>query len=284
MTEATGHEAAPAGVPGSEVSAATPVALVARCCSSDGRRPTRSMKISSIDGSAIWKWFTRSPRSRAARRTDLGVDVAVDVELRVVHAGARDAHAAEVGDPGKVRTSRAVTVRAFDAEPHDPPPGRALDLGDRPGQHELAVIDERDRVAQLLDRLHLVRREDERRPSLPHPLERLLEQRDVHRIQPDERLVHDQDRGLVEDRGDQLDLLLVALRELLGPALLVFRDSEARQPLPCARGRDVARDAVQRREEHELPEHLEPGVQPALLGQVAPRLARRLVGAARRPR
>ena len=111
-------------------------------------------------------------------------------------------------------------------------------------------------------------------PPLAHLGERLLEQRDVHRVEPDERLVHDHDRRLVEDRGDQLDLLLVALRELLGPALLVVGDAEAGEPLPCARGRDVARDAVQRREEHELVEHLEARIQPALLRQVAPRLAR----------
>ena len=39
-------------------------------------RPTRSMKISSIDGSAIRKFVTRSPRSSAARRT-IRIDVVV---------------------------------------------------------------------------------------------------------------------------------------------------------------------------------------------------------------
>ena len=36
--------------------------------------------------------------------------------------------------------------------------------------------------------------------------------------------------GLVEDGRDELDLLLVALRELLGPPVGVLGDAEAGQP------------------------------------------------------
>ena len=38
-------------------------------------------------------------------------------------------------------------------------------------------------------------------PRLAHLEERLLQQRDVDRVEADERLVHEQDRRLVEDRA-----------------------------------------------------------------------------------
>ena len=45
--------------------------------------------------------------------------------------------------------------------------------------------------------------------------ERLLEQPHVDRVEPGEGLVHDQHLRVVQDRRDELDLLLVALGELL---------------------------------------------------------------------
>ena len=74
----------------------------------------------------------------------------------------------------------------------------------------------------------------------------------------------------MEDRGDELDLLLVALRELLRASVLVLGDAEARQPLAAAPGGFLARDGVERGEEDELLEDLHAGVEAALLGQVAP--------------
>ena len=58
-----------------------------------------------------------------------------------------------------------------------------------------------------------------------------FEQFQVHRVEPAERLVHEQDVGAVQDGRDELDLLLVALAELLGAAVCVIRDAEARQPV-----------------------------------------------------
>src|SRR5665811_2529994 len=79
-----------------------------------------------------------------------------------------------------------------------------------------------------------------------------LEERHVHRVQATERLVHDQDVRVVEDRRDELDLLLVALRELLRAAIRVFGHPETRQPDPDLRRGRLPGDAVEAGEEDEL--------------------------------
>ena len=57
-----------------------------------------------------------------------------------------------------------------------------------------------------------------------------LEERDVDRVEASERLVHQEDVGVVEDRGDVLDLLLIALRQAFGGAVGVLGDPEAGEP------------------------------------------------------
>ena len=99
---------------------------------------------------------------------------------------------------------------------------------------------------------------------------------EVDRVEPGERLVHEQDLGVVQDRGDELDLLLVALGQLLRAAVGVIRDAEAGQPGGRLACRALGRDAVQRREVDELVEDRHPRVQPALLGEVAPRPPRQV--------
>ena len=117
------------------------------------------------------------------------------------------------GQPGEA-------VVALDRQLDHPPAGRPLDLAERPADDDPAAIDDRDRLAHRLDRLHLVGREDQRPALVAELEERLAQERDVDRVETGERLVHEQDRRVVEDRGDQLDLLLVAL---------------AAAPRPCAR-------------------------------------------------
>ena len=57
---------------------------------------------------------------------------------------------------------------------------------------------------------------------------------------PGERLVHEQDLGVVQDRGDELDLLLVALGQLLRAPVREVLGTEPPQPAAApraARGR-----------------------------------------------
>jgi len=77
----------------------------------------------------------------------------------------------------------------------------------------------------------------------------------------------------MEDAGDELDLLLVSLRQLLDLAVEVLGDPEALQPFVDDGARIGIGDAIQRREEAQLLADLHPRVEAALLGQVAPRSA-----------
>jgi hypothetical protein len=119
-----------------------------------------------------------------------------------------------------------------------------------------------------------VRAEDQSLAPVAHLDEGLLQQPHVDRVEPGERLVHDQHGGVVEDRGDELDLLLVALRQLLDLALEVVGDPEALEPIDDLGLRLLGRHAVEGRKEAKLLSDLHLGVQPAFLGQVAPRAAR----------
>jgi hypothetical protein len=78
------------------------------------------------------------------------------------------------------------------------------------------VIDDDERLAERLGDLHLVGREDDRPALIAQLDERVAQQRQVDRIEPGERLIHEEDVRRVQDRGDELDLLLVALAELFG--------------------------------------------------------------------
>ena len=93
---------------------------------------------------------------------------------------------------------------------------------------------------------------------------------EVDRVQPRERLVHQEDLRPVQDRGDELDLLLVALRELLGAAAGQLRDQEPVQPAQGGATREAGGLAIEGREVDELVQHRHPRVETALLGQVAP--------------
>ncbi len=195
---------------------------------------------------------------------DVRLDALVELDLGPVDPRPDDPGARHRRQPGEA-------VVALDRQLDHPPAGRPLDLAERPTDDHPAAIDDRDRLAHGLDRLHLVGREDERPTFVAELEERLAEEGDVDGIETGERLVHEQDRRVVEDRRDQLDLLLVALAELFGLALGQVGHAQAMEPGEGVAPGDVARHAVERGEEHQLIEDDHPRIQPALLGQVAPR-------------
>ena len=84
-----------------------------------------------------------------------GVAVGGHVEPDVVLAPGRDGH------PGDVAQPLGAVAIAVDREAHHPPAHRASRLGHRAADDDPAAVDDRDRLAQLLDRLHLVRAEDQ---------------------------------------------------------------------------------------------------------------------------
>ena len=86
-----------------------------------------------------------------------------------------------------------------------------LQVRERAARDEPAMVDDDERLAECLGHLHLVGREDDRATFIAELDERLAEERQVHRVETRERLIHEQDLGPVQDRGDELDLLLLAL-------------------------------------------------------------------------
>ncbi len=135
--------------------------------------------------------------------------------------------------------------------------------------HEVPPGDDRDRLAEPLDELELVARE-EHRGAVPGSLhEHRGEGVDGHRIEAGEGLVEDQDVRLVHQRGGQLDALLVSQRQRLDAVVTPVGDAQRRDP---AGGRGVrlgGARAVQPGEVDELLVHPHARVQPALLRHVA---------------
>ena len=159
--------------------------------------------------------------------------------------------------PGRVLTQSDPSA-GLDGEAHGSPSAGALQVADTSTRHQPAVVHDRDGFAQRLGRLHLVRREDQRPSAVPELHERLSEQDQVDGIEPGEGLVHQEDLGVVEDGRDELDLLLVALRQLLCPSVGVLGDAEAAQPADRGSPGAVGRLAVQRGEVDKLVEHGHP--------------------------
>ena len=133
-------------------------------------RPTRSMNTCSSDGSAISKCVTRAPRGQRGREDRLGLDARLDLDLGALDA--RPQHRA----PG-TSASHVEPVVAVDRQQHHPPAGRALHVAQRAADDDPAVVDDRDRLAHRLDRLHLVGREDDRLAPVAQLQDRLAQQR-----------------------------------------------------------------------------------------------------------
>ena len=92
----------------------------------------------------------------------------------------------------------------------------AFDLAHASGEDEVAAIDEGDGVAELFDLVHAVGGEEDGSTLIAEVNEGVLEKRGVDRVEAAERLVHDDELGIVQQCGDELNLLLHALGELFG--------------------------------------------------------------------
>ena len=105
-------------------------------------------------------------------------------------------------------------------------------------------------------------------PVAAYSLSTPLEHVDADRVEAGERLVEHQQLGLVDERGRELDALLVAERELLDAVLGALGQARgARSSGPRRASGRV--DAVQRGEVDELGAHAHLRVQAALLRHVA---------------
>ncbi len=100
----------------------------------------------------------------------------------------------------------------------------------------------------------------------------------AHRVEAAHGLVHDQHVGLVQDGGDELRLLLHALRELVRLLLPPVGEPEPLEPGAQPRLGLLAAHALDGGHEDELLLEHHARVEPALLGHVADAVARRVVG------
>ena len=131
------------------------------------------------------------------------------------------------------------------------------------------MVDDADAVAQPLDELELVAREDDRDTCVRAFAEHARHHVDGDRIEPRKRLVeHEHVRPEDECRG-QLDPLLVAQAERLQLGVAPVGEPEPVQPAQRGLPGFRARHAVQLAEVGELLRHVHLGIQAAFLGHVA---------------
>src|SRR3989449_9024439 len=152
-----------------------------------------------------------------------------------------------------------------------------LDVGQRSVHQLPAASDDAQLVAQFLRLLHDVRRKQDRDTIAPQLHHRILQYLRIDGIEPGERLVQHEELGLVQDRRDELHLLLHALRELVHATQAPRFEAQPFKPERGARPCPPPLHALHLGEEHDQVEHAHSAVQPPLLGQVAD--ARRVVPA-----
>ena len=148
-----------------------------------------------------------------------------------------------------------------------------LHVGDGAVEHLLAPRDDANRIAEPLGVVHQVRAEDHRLAALLELDDGVLERLRVDRIEPAERLVEDHEIGIVEQRADELHLLLHSARELVDlgepPILLRSLEREPLQPLVDAPVGLAPAHALELGEKFQHPPHLHLAVESALLGEIA---------------
>ena len=108
---------------------------------------------------------------------------------------------------------RPVGCRAPVADVDEPLRDRGPQVLQVTGEDDPSVVDDDDVLAQVLDQVELVAGEQHRRAGGGDLGEQLGHGAHGDRIETGERLVEHEQVGLVDERGDQLDALLVAVRQ-----------------------------------------------------------------------
>ncbi len=107
----------------------------------------------------------------------------------------------------------------------------ALDVIQIAAEQDIAAVDQRDVIADFLHIAHLVGGKDDQPPLTHKAGDSVLEHLGVHRVQPAEGLIEDQDIRLIQKALGDLYLLLVALGEGLQLFVLVLAQAEIIHPL-----------------------------------------------------
>src|SRR4051794_26925116 len=138
-------------------------------------------------------------------------------------------------DPGKlVGPPRS---RVGDDDPQQPTGLAPAQILDRSGGHHPAAGEDAHGVAEAFHEVELMAGEDDRHAVPGLTEERLGQGVDADRVQPGEGLVEDEHLGAADQRGGELDALLVAQRELLDRVPTAGGEAEALDPLVGGPGR-----------------------------------------------
>src|SRR5690606_1340718 len=133
----------------------------------------------------------------------------------------------------------------------------------------LALVDQGDRVTHAFGHVHQVGGEDDDLAGLFQLQHHVLEQRGVDRVKAGEGFIQYQYLGIGEHGGDELHLLLVALREILDARLAAVVEREAPQVVIHAPLHGLRGEAADLEEEVQQVDDLHLLVEATLLGQVA---------------
>ena len=149
------------------------------------------------------------PSHRRAPRSRLGTSSAPTADCTsTTCAWSRVSTPTDV-TPGTARSrSSAASVDAEGLDLHDRLVGDAgLQVGRRPGRHEAAVRDHRQPLAQLVRLEHVVRREQDRLARLAQARDRLAQLPRADGIEPDRRLVEEEQLGVVQQAARDVQAL-----------------------------------------------------------------------------
>src|SRR5690606_37700745 len=145
----------------------------------------------------------------------------------------------------------------------------ALNRRDRIVEHLPPAMNHHDVLAELLGLMHDVRREEHGGPSLVLGAHERFELPHADGIEAAERLVEDDEIGLVEGRRDELSLLQHPLRKLLAALALDAFESDALEPAAHALRKTCPAHPFQTRDVTEEFADAHLPVDTALLRQVA---------------
>jgi hypothetical protein len=117
------------------------------------------------------------------------------------------------------------------------PLGRCgADSFDGPVEHDSALGDHGNVLAEVLDHIELVRRKEDGSARICSIAQDLRNRVGTHRVEPGKGLVEDQQLGVVDERSSQLSPLLIAVGEMLDAIVKSIVKAESTEPMVCGCG------------------------------------------------
>ena len=145
---------------------------------------------------------------------------------------------------------------------------RSPQIRQRPRKNDAAVIDDHDILTKVLDQIELMAGEQHRRTLRRQFGQQLGHHTHRDRVEPGERLIEHEQFGLVDQRRDQLDTLLIAVRQAVDCVVDPSVEPEPQQPVVDNATNIVRCPSAQPPEIQQLVPHPHLRVQPPLLGHV----------------